>query len=203
MKTTPKKIQQSPKMPAEKRREQILYAALKLIAKKGFRATTTEEIAAKAGLTKGAVYFHFKNKEEVLYQLLKTILEDLEKHLFEHLGERFTPIELYESMTDPEHFDACKDYTELAEVWIQGLRVPRIKRFLVQREKRFMKKLAEGMACPEVYPGIEKEDVVAFILSISHGSHEFHMLSPSLLNLKKQQQIIHALFKRDEDRRDN
>lgn len=185
-------------MPAEQRREQILKAALKLIAKKGYRATTTEEIATKAGLTKGAVYFHFKNKEEVLYQLLKSILEDLEKHLFDHLGERFSPIELFEILIDHGQFDACKNYTELAEIWIQGLRVPRIKRFLIQREKRFIQQLVEGMEYSRTYPGIAKEDIVVFMLSISHGSHEFMMLSPSLINLDKQREIIYALFKRKE-----
>jgi AcrR family transcriptional regulator len=189
-----KKIKQSPKMPAEQRREQILHAALKLIAKKGYRATTTEEIAAKAGLTKGAVYFHFKNKEEVLFQLLKAILEDLEIHLFAHLGQRFTAVEMFDILIDHGKFEACKDYTELAEIWIQGLRIPRIKRFLIQREKRFMRRLAEGLDYPNTYPGIEKEDFIAFMLSVSHGSHEFHMLSPSLLDMQKQRAIIHALF---------
>ena len=65
------KIKQSPKLPAEKRREQLLKAAEKVIVKKGFRHTTMEEIARQAKLTKGALYFHFKNKEEIFFELVK------------------------------------------------------------------------------------------------------------------------------------
>ena len=55
------KIKQSPKLPAEERKMQLLMSAQKLFTKKGFKETTTNEIAADAKLTKGALYFHFKN----------------------------------------------------------------------------------------------------------------------------------------------
>ena len=75
------KIKQSPKMPAEHRREQLLDAAGTLFMKKGYLGTTTEEVARKAGLTKGGLYFHFKNKEELLFELVKQMHEELQKNL--------------------------------------------------------------------------------------------------------------------------
>ena len=55
------KIKQSPKMPAEVRREQLMMAARELFVKKGYRDTTTEEIARRARVTKGALYYHFNH----------------------------------------------------------------------------------------------------------------------------------------------
>ncbi|RKX29567.1 MAG: hypothetical protein DRP47_01410 [Candidatus Zixiibacteriota bacterium] len=69
-----RRIKQSPKLPAETRRYQLLKAAHKLFDKKGYRATTLDEIAHGAGLTKGAVYHHFKNKEAILLELTHLIL---------------------------------------------------------------------------------------------------------------------------------
>lgn len=46
-------------------RRQLLDAAARAFAEKGFPAVTLQDIADRAEVTKGAVYFHFKNKEAV------------------------------------------------------------------------------------------------------------------------------------------
>ncbi len=47
---------------AEATRQSILDAALVVFGRQGFTATSLEEIARTAGVTRGAVYWHFKNK---------------------------------------------------------------------------------------------------------------------------------------------
>jgi AcrR family transcriptional regulator len=49
----------------------VLDAALDLFIEKGFAATRVEEIAARAGLSKGAVYLYFPSKEAILEGLVK------------------------------------------------------------------------------------------------------------------------------------
>ena len=46
-------------------RQQILSAAQSLFARQGYDSATMEQIARSAGLTKGAVYYFFKNKAEL------------------------------------------------------------------------------------------------------------------------------------------
>ena len=48
---------------AGERREQILRAAMDCFAARGFRGTTTRDIAARVGLTEAALYRHFPSKE--------------------------------------------------------------------------------------------------------------------------------------------
>jgi AcrR family transcriptional regulator len=43
-------------------RENILRAALELFSKKGYNGTSIDAIATKVGITKGAIYWHFKDK---------------------------------------------------------------------------------------------------------------------------------------------
>ncbi len=50
--------------------EALLTEALSLFITQGYHATTVEEIAQSAGLTKGAVYFYFRSKANVLMALL-------------------------------------------------------------------------------------------------------------------------------------
>ena len=51
------------RMTGKQRREQLLEVGRKLFADKGFEATTVEEIAARAGVSKPVVYEHFGGKE--------------------------------------------------------------------------------------------------------------------------------------------
>jgi len=59
---------------AEKTRAKILASALALFAKKGYAHTTFTDIAARLGMTKGAVYWHFVSKEALLMALVDEML---------------------------------------------------------------------------------------------------------------------------------
>lgn len=50
-------------------RNKILEAMGALFAEKGFDATTMQDIMARSGLSKGAIYHHFKSKEEIMQAL--------------------------------------------------------------------------------------------------------------------------------------
>lgn len=63
----------------EETREKLLVAARHLFLASGFKATTLEKVATRAGLTKGAVYFHFRSKERLLLTLLDSVNEEVIK----------------------------------------------------------------------------------------------------------------------------
>jgi AcrR family transcriptional regulator len=52
------------------RRESVLRAARQLLLEKGFRGTTTKEIAECCELSEASLFFYFKNKDEILVSLL-------------------------------------------------------------------------------------------------------------------------------------
>lgn len=56
---------------AERIREQILRAGLKVFSSKGFERATMDDIALELEATKGLLYYHFKTKEEILSAILK------------------------------------------------------------------------------------------------------------------------------------
>lgn len=57
------------KAEAEQTRQQLLDAALRVFGQQGYDATTLDDIAHAAAVTRGAIYWHFKGKAE-LYQAL-------------------------------------------------------------------------------------------------------------------------------------
>jgi TetR/AcrR family transcriptional regulator, transcriptional repressor for nem operon len=64
-------------------RETILVHARELIKRKGFAATTINDLLTESGTTKGNLYFHFADKEAVGLEVLKR-----EQHAFRNFLER-------------------------------------------------------------------------------------------------------------------
>ena len=52
-------------------RDRLLHAAAAAFAERGFAATSIDEVAGRAGLTKGAVYAHFTDKDDLFLGLLE------------------------------------------------------------------------------------------------------------------------------------
>ncbi|KYN77348.1 TetR family transcriptional regulator [Clostridium sporogenes] len=53
------------------KKQHILETAIMKFTEKGFEKTSLREIASAAGLTTGAIYHHFKNKDELFYHAVK------------------------------------------------------------------------------------------------------------------------------------
>src|SRR5262245_59143359 len=53
------------------RRQEILTAAMELFSKKGFRGTTTRDLAYQAGVNEAIIFRHFKTKEELYTAILQ------------------------------------------------------------------------------------------------------------------------------------
>ena len=59
---------------AEETRTRILSAAQACFSRSGFAAASVADICAEAGVTKGAFYYHFSNKQNLFFELLKSWL---------------------------------------------------------------------------------------------------------------------------------
>ena len=65
------------RMRAEDRRRQLLEVAAELFAERGFRATTTADLADAAGITEPVLYRHFKSKRDLFITLLDQVGEEV------------------------------------------------------------------------------------------------------------------------------
>lgn len=70
------------RLPATERRQAIISAAVRLFSQKGFRGTTTRELASAVGVSEPVIYQHFKTKRE----LYEAIIESKSKVVDGDLG---------------------------------------------------------------------------------------------------------------------
>jgi len=62
------------KQKLDKKKEEMIQSAAEVFAEKGYNGTTMEDIAAKLLMTKGSVYYYFKDKQDLLFQMQQTLL---------------------------------------------------------------------------------------------------------------------------------
>ena len=65
------------RMPREQRRSQLLRLATEVFTEKGYQATSMDDIATSAGVTKPVLYQHFRSKESLYVEVLDVIGEGL------------------------------------------------------------------------------------------------------------------------------
>lgn len=65
------------RLPAAERREQLLHTAVAVFAEHGYHATSMNDVAEAAGVTKPVLYQHFSSKRELFVELLADIGAEL------------------------------------------------------------------------------------------------------------------------------
>ncbi|MGQ9848136.1 MAG: TetR/AcrR family transcriptional regulator [Bacteroidales bacterium] len=78
-------------------REQIINSASVIFGRYGYKKTTMDEIGMAFGKGKTAIYYYFKNKEDVFKAVVEREAAQLEKSLFEAVTDKATPEEKLKS----------------------------------------------------------------------------------------------------------
>ncbi len=92
---------------AEKTRELLLDTALQLFDEQGINHTTLNQIAKKAGVTRGAIYWHFKDRDDMFRALWEEVAAPMEQR--------------FEDLSQLEGHDPLDALTELATQFLTRL----------------------------------------------------------------------------------
>lgn len=191
-----KKIKQSPKLPADERKRQLLMSAQSLFIQKGYRDTTVDEIAKKAGVTKGALYFHYKSKEDMLFELMKHVTMHYYHALMENKERLKTPADFLMTFLD-KGTSPCKEHEEIAyslDFWVQAISIPRIKKYVNQHFDKMVDFFADTI--DKSYGSrAERKDLAVLIYSLVDGFVVRQVSYPQVLDMKKQKKLLDKLFK--------
>ncbi len=97
----------------EDRREQIIDAAMRIFAQKGFARATNKDVAHEAGITPGLIYHYFENKEALLMAVIEgrsplKIISSLPSEVFRMPPEQFFPLVIGQvlALVESENFVA-------------------------------------------------------------------------------------------------
>jgi len=77
---------------AAQTRKAVLEAAVKTFSTKGFSGTNLADVAKEAGMTRGAIYWHFKNKYELLEAVIRQTHERMKVRVDKVFASSLSPL---------------------------------------------------------------------------------------------------------------
>lgn len=85
---------------ATQTRAQVVAAAAELFAERGFSRTSIADVAERVGMTKGAVYFHFRDKEDMAAEVVRELYERWQSMVSETRAANLPPLQTVRALLD-------------------------------------------------------------------------------------------------------
>jgi AcrR family transcriptional regulator len=158
-------------------RDELLSAALRVFARRGYRDAGVEEIAAEAGYSKGALYWHFPGKEELFLTLVEERIDAPMRERVELLAS--APPERDMSLEATREFarqldDAREALLLEREYWSLAIRDRKLRKRYVARQTELREALARALEARARHLGTPDlpmlaEDVARVVMSIGGG----------------------------------
>jgi AcrR family transcriptional regulator len=158
-------------------RDELLSAALRVFARRGYREAGVDEIAAEAGYSKGALYWHFSGKQELLVALIDeridAPLRDRVALLAAAPPDRDMSIEA--TLTFAQQLNQEREALLLErEYWTLAIRDPELRARYIERQAELRDALAAALEARARHLGtpnlpMPAEDVARIVMSIIGG----------------------------------
>ena len=161
-------------------RSKLVDAALKLFATSGYEHATVDDISQEAGYSKGAYYFHFSTKDDILLELLRMWTDDRTNALTAAVVDGEPEGTVRGMLEGLFSYDAAPQWPAvLLEFWSQALRHPEVSKRLSQAYGGWRKQLAEAFATA-VDAGALHIDTPDDAASIALAAHDGHAVQVAI-----------------------
>jgi AcrR family transcriptional regulator len=158
-------------------RDELLAAALRVFADRGYRQAGVDEIAGAAGYSKGALYWHFSGKEDLLLALIEERIDVPTRELVALLESAPPERDMSEeaSREFARRLSKQRDAVLLErEYWSLAIRDPELRARYAKRQRELRGALAGALEARARHLGrpdlpMPAEDVARIVMSIMGG----------------------------------
>ena len=167
-------------------RDELLTAALRVFARRGYGQAGVDEIAAEAGYSKGALYWHFSGKEELLTALLEERIDAPMRDRFALLAsappERDMSVEATRAFA--QQLGEQREAMLLErEYWSLAIRDPELRARYAERQTELRGALAAALEARARHLGtraltMPAENVARIVMSIIGGLAVDELIEP-------------------------
>ncbi len=178
-----------------KTKRKIFETSMKLFAKKGYDATSIEDITATVGVAKGTLYYHFSSKEEIFNFLVEEGIKllqnsvDIKTEKFDNYLDKIRAIVLIEVKIIMKYEDLIKIL--LSQFWGNEIINQTCKQLVYSYIEKIEKIVEEGIKRKEIKDGDSKA-IAAEIYGI--------ICSGLVYKLRKEEELtIMEMYKQFED----
>jgi TetR/AcrR family acrAB operon transcriptional repressor/TetR/AcrR family transcriptional repressor of mexAB-oprM operon len=172
-------------------RKQLMTAAIDCFARLGYQGTTIERIARAAGVTKGAIYYHFRDKEQLLFEAVKDRVQGFEAQVLEEVAPAGDAIANLRRVIDACFFHATVSnhrrfiITLMVEALDTNPRLSAEFRSILRRMRAFLAGIVRRGQQQGVLRGdVAPEAVAALVAGGIIGAEVQHYQDPEQIDLR-------------------
>ncbi len=162
-------------LPAEERRLVTVETVIELAGEQNPSEITTAAIAKRMGLTQGALFRHFPNKDAILQAVMEWVSERLLSRIEKAAGEKSSPLDALEGMF-MAHVDFIAEHPGIPRMLFGELQraeetaPKRIAQMLLRRYGERLNRLFEqGKACGEIDEKLDNEAASMLFIGTIQG----------------------------------
>lgn len=167
-------VEQSDRRSVEERREQLITAAIQVLANEGLGRATTRNITDRASLALGAFHYAFRSKDELLESVIERVVSATERVLRDAAEDaRRDPSRALPNMLE-EFWDFLDTTSDLQlaqyELTVHALRAPALRHLAVDAQRRYtaaIRSVLELMPSPPV--GTDADDLARYVAGTMDG----------------------------------
>ena len=167
-------------------RDELLAAALRVFARCGYQEARVDEIAAEAGYSKGALYWHFSGKEELLEALLEERIDAPVRDMVALLASARPERDMSVEATREFAREVGEEREALLlerEYWTLAIRDPQLRARYAERQTELRDGLAAALVARARHLGtpeltVPAEDVARIVMSVIHGLAVDELVEP-------------------------
>jgi len=187
----------------KQRRQQLINATMKCIARKGMSSTTLGDVAREAGLSQGIVNLHFKSKENLLKETLRYLADEY-KAQFNKALEKSGPgaadklMALLELDLRPSIIDRQKIAVWFA-FWGEVTSRPTYRKICDERDQYYdevIEELCSTIISEGSYEGICPRNVGITLNSMTNGMWLSYLISPATFDRDEAMAVLTDLLHR-------
>jgi TetR/AcrR family transcriptional regulator, transcriptional repressor for nem operon len=169
-----------------------MTAAIDSFARLGYQGTSIDRIAREAGVTKGAVYYHFRDKEELLFEAVKDRIGGFEQQVLEEVKPGQDALDRLRHVVDACFFHATVSnhrrfiITLMVEALDTNPRLSTEFRNILRRMRTFLRDvIVRGQQRGQLRTDVPAEAVAAVIAGGIIGAEVQHYQDPEEIDLRR------------------
>jgi AcrR family transcriptional regulator len=168
-------------------REDLLRAAAEVFSERGFKEASVDEVAARAGYSKGALYWHFKSKNELFFALMDATVDAPAREMIE-LFQSAPPEQDMAPEGSHRFVELVREQRELLllehEYWSQAVRDPELGAHYATHRRKLRSALGqalkvrfERLGTPDL--PIEPDEIATVVMGLFAGLAQQRLIDPT------------------------
>jgi AcrR family transcriptional regulator len=189
-------------LPAEKRRTVTIEAVVELAGEQNPSEITTAGIAKRMGLTQGALFRHFPNKDAILQAVMEWVAERLMSLIEKVINAELSPLTALESIF-MAHVDFITEHPGIPRMLFGELQrseetaPKRITQALIHRYAERLNRLFEqGKTCGELDENFDNEAAATLFIGTIQGLVMQSLIAGDVSHMRRNAPKVFAIYQR-------